>query len=484
MKKFLVLAACLSLVASLAVGGSIAYLQDTDSAVNVMTLGNVKIEQIEQERDEDGGLVDFTQAKPLYPAVFEGSSIDWAPESEWVKPGDQAWKVVEDNSNVVDKFVTVKNIGKSDAYVRTIIAYEGDATYGPNGEYIHIVHNSTNVDPAIIVEDAGYVEVDGVTYTVFVYTYPQPLAPKDITIPSLKQVYMNKAADNDVVAEYGDTYDILVLSQAVQIEGFGDPETALDTAFGDVTADTLEEWLDDVKEENDVVLVTTYADLDAALSKGSKIVMLNDIEAEYTINMPAGVSSVLDMNGKTLTVKEGCTADPMINMDLDATLVITGNGTVDYENDYFPNFILPGHLTIENGNFIRDRIENPESMNVNNIFPLIPGIKNSTTIINGGYFDGGYYVEGDCDNNCKRNTMNITNNQTFLVYGGTFVGQNPAYGDEGRADLCPECSGRTAQGFFLEGQTQTSTEIPAGYTITESTHADGRPMYTVEYTKP
>lgn len=201
-----------------------------------MTLGNVKIEQIEQERVDaallptaDGNLTAFEQNKPLFPAVYEGSSIDWAPAQS--SADYEAWKVVLPNENVIDKFVTVKNTGKSDAFVRTLIAYEGDATYGPRGEYIHIVHNSTNVDPDIAVKDEGVFNIKGVDYTVFSYTYPAVLKAGDTTIPSLKQVYLDKTADNDVVAKYGETYDILVLSQAVQTAGFADANTALTTAF-------------------------------------------------------------------------------------------------------------------------------------------------------------------------------------------------------------------------------------------------------------
>ncbi|MBQ6829556.1 MAG: hypothetical protein IJO59_00370, partial [Clostridia bacterium] len=61
-------------VAAVAIGGTVAYLQDSDSDVNVMTLGEVKIEQIEQERNEAGELVEFSQAKPAYPAV---GNIAW-----------------------------------------------------------------------------------------------------------------------------------------------------------------------------------------------------------------------------------------------------------------------------------------------------------------------------------------------------------------------------------------------------------------------
>ena len=50
MKKVLLLALVFVLTAALTLGGTVAYLQDTDSDVNVMTLGNVKIEQHEYQR--------------------------------------------------------------------------------------------------------------------------------------------------------------------------------------------------------------------------------------------------------------------------------------------------------------------------------------------------------------------------------------------------------------------------------------------------
>lgn len=216
------------LVLVLSVGSTVAYLQDTDSAVNVMTLGSVHIVQNEEERDENGDLVKFTQDQPLYPAVYEGepwsSSIPWADDEEW-PGGDEAWKVVEENSNVIDKFVTITNTGKSEAYVRTLIAYEGDAY---NGEEIHIVHNShksSNPDVSgkfLSEEYLGRYEIDGVAYDVVAYTYKDPLAKEATTIPSLKQVYMDKGCDNEDVEKYGETYDILAVSQAVQVQGFED----------------------------------------------------------------------------------------------------------------------------------------------------------------------------------------------------------------------------------------------------------------------
>lgn len=62
------------LVAAVAIGGTLAYLTSTDSDVNVMTLGNVQIEQFEMERvfDENGnviGMQEFTQLSLYIPLL-------------------------------------------------------------------------------------------------------------------------------------------------------------------------------------------------------------------------------------------------------------------------------------------------------------------------------------------------------------------------------------------------------------------------------
>ena len=47
MKKALTWLLIVALTAAVAVGGTMAYLTDTDEDTNVMTLGNVKIDQLE-----------------------------------------------------------------------------------------------------------------------------------------------------------------------------------------------------------------------------------------------------------------------------------------------------------------------------------------------------------------------------------------------------------------------------------------------------
>jgi len=95
MKKKLTMCLSVVLIAAMAICGTLAYLTSEDSDVNVMTLGSVKIDQVEYERvvDESGKWVstgekdkygyvpdkvqEFTQDKPLYPAVFTDGNIKW-----------------------------------------------------------------------------------------------------------------------------------------------------------------------------------------------------------------------------------------------------------------------------------------------------------------------------------------------------------------------------------------------------------------------
>ena len=68
-KKILALSLCVVMLAIAIVGGTLAYFTDTKSATNTFTVGNVKIDLIEQQRklDENGNktteLENFEQNK-------------------------------------------------------------------------------------------------------------------------------------------------------------------------------------------------------------------------------------------------------------------------------------------------------------------------------------------------------------------------------------------------------------------------------------
>lgn len=171
MKKIIALLLTVVLTASVAIGGTVAYLNDQDEAVNVMTVGNVEIVQFERERTDDepttynDGTVayyyqPFTQEKKLYPAVIadNGLALD---KSQWYRGDDYFcsypyreesadnpekefnsalsvpnktqgvptyantyFELVNKDSvgNYIDKIVSVTNAGDEAAYVRTVIA--------------------------------------------------------------------------------------------------------------------------------------------------------------------------------------------------------------------------------------------------------------------------------------------------------------------------------------------------------------------------
>ena len=281
-KKVLLASTATVMTVALAIGGTMAYLTSQDSDVNVMTLGNVEIEQIEQERDENGELVDFTQAKPLYPAV---GTIAWNDEKININGHDYSM-FGEKLKNSVDKIVTVKNTGKSDAYVRTWIALEDPFTTNMLGVNVGGVGYTQSSWTAA--------EIDGVKYSVTCFTYDEALESGEVSLPSLLQVYLKSIATNDDVAILGDAYEILAFSQAVQTNGFADAKTALETAFG-----TNHPWVDGV----DVPVVVSDADgLVEALANDEDVVLTKDVK----IN-PANMSNAYGTTG--INVKNGQTID-------------------------------------------------------------------------------------------------------------------------------------------------------------------------------
>ncbi len=284
MKKKLLLCLSLLLIAAMAITGTMAYFTDTDSDANVMTLGNVKIEQIEQERDADGNLVDFKQAKPAFPAVGE---VAWNDAKTEINGGK--FNMFGDKlKNVVDKIVSVKNTGKSDAYFRTIIAIEDPFT---------VEKVAINVGADAYIGSPWYsVEIDGVVYSVKAYTYKVALEPGETSLPSLLQAYLKSDTTNEDAALLGDTWDILALSQAVQTAGFDDAETALNTGFGEVNAENIAEWFGGIK----IPEVVDKDSIKDALEEGKDVVFGDDIEMPAAGSNGYGATAIKVYKGQTI----------------------------------------------------------------------------------------------------------------------------------------------------------------------------------------
>lgn len=244
----LLLIVSLVLAMTMSLGGTLAYLTDTDSDVNVMTLGNVKVEQFEMERvfDEEGnvtGMQEFTQGQPLYPIYTTKGAEVWAPNPdvdiyygnyiEGAVGGNGTW---QDMTGELDKFVFVKNTGDSDLYYRTWIACEADTTGMVNEYNQSLIHLNINGHANFQWDkDVGQIEIEDVLYNVMVATHKVALKPGEISRPSLLQVAMDNVATNEFVAQFGGTYEILTFTQAVQTTNMPDAVTALNAAFGKIT---------------------------------------------------------------------------------------------------------------------------------------------------------------------------------------------------------------------------------------------------------
>lgn len=321
LKNILLSGLSLVLVAALAIGGTVAYLQDDDSDVNVMTLGNVKIEQNEYERvvNDDGTyktetidnvtsyvLQDYTQGKPLVPSAintttWEGWDWDTTPVRMTQVDSYGGMQVFKSASNAQDKFVVVENTGKTDAFVRTLVAIEiGDASASLIGTSYHQTWTKNEV---------GTIVVDGNTYFVSEYVYNGAngtrhdngiLPAGDTAYPNFSQVYIKSAATNeDMVALDGNgngTLDILVISQAVQVAGFDNAQTALDTAFGK-SSEKAAEWFGGT-------VIPVYGEgteaLDYVLDNGGKLFVEENISTGQ-ITVAENTSVEVDLQGNTLS---------------------------------------------------------------------------------------------------------------------------------------------------------------------------------------
>ena len=243
-KKILAVAIAAIMILIALASVSLAYLQDTDYDQNTMTVGNVKIEQIEQQRDGNGNLVPFkdNNNKKLLPATCDPA---WSNES--ININGKECLLFVSNVNPIDKIVTVNNIGSEDAYVRTLVAFENTDTIADR--LIHFSHNMTHWT---MEELSAKITINNKQYVLLTFTYNTALAAGDNSTPNLIQIFLDKSATNEDMANLANGYDILVLSQAVQSAGWSvengtaaAADYALDTAFGAITAEnatTIAGW--------------------------------------------------------------------------------------------------------------------------------------------------------------------------------------------------------------------------------------------------
>lgn len=377
----------------IATTGTLAYLTDTDGAVNVMTIGNVDIEQLEYERveDENGDWIstgeedkygytpdeiqEFTQNKPLLPAVYQDGKEKWDDrvdghqqswgqlESEAGNPAPGSNQLFDDSvQNVVDKFVFVENTGKTPTYVRTWFAFEqGDLTAD---EYETLIHTNGDKDHWSWETVGTDVEIDGNKYVVAVATYMGPtsnptgiLEPGYVTYPSLLQLFMDPTATNeDLEAVDGNdtgAYEVLTFSQAIQATGFEKAQDALTEGFGEATVEN-HPWQDGI------VTVASDDDLLDAINDPDVSIIYVDGELTYDWGTKSYADSeALKMQGKTfigkdedssITFKGYGSANPIKNVDF-LNITIKDETVGDNESSWEHGYLEMEDVTATNVTF-------------------------------------------------------------------------------------------------------------------------------------
>ena len=252
-KKILVLCLVVALAVTAVVGGTLAYFTDKDAATNTFTAGGVDIALIEQERDGHGGLQNFTQDQVLMPIVGSAQG----EKDELGQPLAE---------NYIDKIVTIKNTGKSDAYVRAYFAIPSALDDGFEESFnasMNILHfNFGNKDGVSTYNNQwlwgsvakpnhsgwNYFEttINGVAYNVYYADYYQVLPAGKTTEQFVSGVYLDMNVDMNAQGQYTITRNGVtsviegfdgsakcpVFAVAVQADGFDSVDAAVTAAFG------------------------------------------------------------------------------------------------------------------------------------------------------------------------------------------------------------------------------------------------------------
>lgn len=256
-RKILALASAVCMVAILAIGGTLAYFTSTDEATNTFTTGGVAIDLIEQQRGEVDGekkLVPFENNQVLMPIVGSAQNDE---KDGFGQPTSK---------NYIDKMVTIKNTGKSDAYVRAYFAIPSalDDGYEKFNAGLNVLHfnfgNYFTEDDALETTYGvqwnwkhdnnkwNYYEttIDNVAYNVYFADYYKPLESGYTTEQFVSGVYLDENVDmneqgqytinrngvTSVIKEFDGSAKCPVFAVAVQADGFENAADAITAAYG------------------------------------------------------------------------------------------------------------------------------------------------------------------------------------------------------------------------------------------------------------
>lgn len=204
-KKALALVLAIVLLTVAIVGGTLAYLTDTEKAENTFTVGNVDIKLYESTLHRQVDNADDDAIK----ADAEDYADYLAEQGKNMVPG--RW---------VRKAPYVENIGKNAAYVRIVVT-QSDAMW----QTTSMMEYTTAQQKGAITASQGVQNDDG-TWTV-TYTYTEPLEAGAMTYYApIWQFQIPAELDNEDLADWNPSENVTVTAEAIQAEGFTSAEEA------------------------------------------------------------------------------------------------------------------------------------------------------------------------------------------------------------------------------------------------------------------
>ncbi|MBR5560618.1 MAG: SipW-dependent-type signal peptide-containing protein [Clostridia bacterium] len=234
-RKLMSLALGLCMVAILAVGGTLAYFTDTDTETNTFTIGNVKIDLVEEFDEENAVLKPGSQDKNKIDKIVHIENVGAEPAYLWYE-----W-LIPTALDSIDGSTGLNNVLHVNSYGATWDKYYTDSkyfeSYGITAalEFDQTWDHDPEVELGIAVGPQGYFEqvtIDGIQYNKYVVLYHGVVDAGEATTKAMNGVYLDSKVDfngtdytiDGAVIDYDFDKDIKIIVNAygIQAEGFAD----------------------------------------------------------------------------------------------------------------------------------------------------------------------------------------------------------------------------------------------------------------------
>ena len=478
-------------------GGSITAGGDSLAYSNLTYTGEINVSStttVVGEVKIHVAVVLYEGASEFYACYTLQEAIDKAAET----PDTATVKLIKDITMseilVINAPITLDGNGKT----LTSTAARAINVSGANGVVIKdLIINASGERAVNVIQNATNVVLDNVTATAANYAVnvatsaPNAvLTIKNSTINGLNAVNVASAGTNVTITDStincndanttaGESYAALCLNKAA----VGGSIIATNTTVN-VTAGSDSEKGRNGAEDGTVIIngstegvtvtvaVITYPGSDyyygfktlaeaiEFAKAGDTITLIRDIVLTETVEIPAGKTVTLDLNGKTVTAPAGA----ICAIKNEGTLTVKGDGTI---TGSYSALYSTGNLTVESGNFTAT---DGWGLLVDNIYGTVAsvaeinggtftgvGIYNPTEVtINGGTFNVGRDPDGASDHISDEMTLFISptfdgvpNTATVTLNGGTFNGDVYVY-DDGITETVFVNNGATINGDVLD----------------------------------